>query len=62
MTVSLKSHAVCLLRRAKIFRRESSFILVMAARIQPSLDDAALESIFFEPLSEVVPESETIVT
>ncbi|RVX12273.1 RING-H2 finger protein ATL65 [Vitis vinifera] len=58
----LRSHANCPLCRAGIFRHESPFIPVMAARIRPSLDDAILESILLEPLSEAAPESETTVT
>ncbi|KAH7517898.1 hypothetical protein FEM48_Zijuj09G0112900 [Ziziphus jujuba var. spinosa] len=49
----LRSHANCPLCRAGIFRPESPFVPVMAARIRPSLDDAVLRSIALEPLNEV---------
>ncbi|KAL5562570.1 hypothetical protein UlMin_032317 [Ulmus minor] len=59
----LRSHANCPLCRAGIFRPESPFIPLMAARIRPSLDDAMLRRIALEPLSEApVPESESTVT
>lgn len=58
----LRSHANCPLCRAGIFRPESPFIPLMAARIRPSLDDGILESIFLEPLDEAEPESDSIVT
>ncbi|XP_062092599.1 RING-H2 finger protein ATL65 [Humulus lupulus] len=48
----LRSHANCPLCRAVIFRPESPFIPLMAARIRPSLDDAIFRSIALEPLSE----------
>lgn len=49
----LRSHANCPLCRACIFRPESPFIPLMAARIRPSLDDAVLRSIVgLEPLNE----------
>ncbi|XP_057966026.1 RING-H2 finger protein ATL65 [Malania oleifera] len=58
----LRSHANCPLCRAGIFRPESPFIPVMAARIRPSLDDGILESIILGQLGEsAVPESETSV-
>ncbi|KAJ4836054.1 hypothetical protein Tsubulata_008953 [Turnera subulata] len=45
----LRSHANCPLCRAGIFRQESPFIPVMAARIRPSLDDdTILNSITLE--------------
>ncbi|KAF3435642.1 hypothetical protein FNV43_RR22733 [Rhamnella rubrinervis] len=49
----LRSHANCPLCRAGIFRPESPFVPLMAARIRPSLDDALLRSIALEPLDEV---------
>ncbi|XP_050366704.1 RING-H2 finger protein ATL65 [Argentina anserina] len=56
----LRSHANCPLCRAGIFRPESPFIPLMAARIRPSLDDALLRSMALEPLAETPPrESET---
>lgn len=49
----LRSHANCPLCRAGIFRPESPFVPLMAARIRPSLDDAVLRSIVaLEPLDE----------
>ncbi|KAF8405144.1 hypothetical protein HHK36_010042 [Tetracentron sinense] len=57
----LRSHANCPLCRAGIFRPESPFIPLMAARIRPSLDDAILESILMEPLNEAAPESDAPV-
>ncbi|XP_052180035.1 RING-H2 finger protein ATL65 [Diospyros lotus] len=57
----LRSHANCPLCRAGIFRPESPFIPVMAARIRPSLDDMIVESAILEPLAEAPPESETTV-
>ncbi|CAI9104437.1 OLC1v1003105C1 [Oldenlandia corymbosa var. corymbosa] len=56
----LKSHANCPLCRAIIFRPESPFIPVMATRIRPSLDDMIIESTILEPLTEFVPESDSI--
>lgn len=50
----LRSHANCPLCRAGIFRPESPFIPLMAARIRPSLDDAVLRSMALEPLVESV--------
>ncbi|PON44721.1 43kDa postsynaptic protein [Trema orientale] len=53
----LRSHANCPLCRAGIFRPESPFIPLMAARIRPSLDDAVLRSmVALEPLTEAPPE------
>lgn len=57
----LTSHANCPLCRAGIFRPESPFIPVMAARIRPSLDDGILDSILLGPLRESAPETDTIV-
>ncbi|XP_059653943.1 RING-H2 finger protein ATL65 [Cornus florida] len=55
----LRSHANCPLCRAGIFRPESPFIPVMAARIRPSLDDVIIEGTMLGPLTEVPPESDT---
>lgn len=56
----LRSHANCPLCRAGIFRPESPFIPLMAARIRPSLDDVLLRSMALEPLAETPPhESES---
>ncbi|XP_055815746.1 RING-H2 finger protein ATL65 [Solanum dulcamara] len=55
----LKSHANCPLCRAGIFRPESPFTPLMAARIRPSFDDMMLESTILEPLDEIQPESDT---
>ncbi|KAI8026913.1 RING-H2 finger protein ATL65 [Camellia lanceoleosa] len=57
----LGSHANCPLCRSRIFRPESPFIPVMAARIRPSLDDIIIESTILEPLEEGPPESDTAV-
>ncbi|KAF5951667.1 hypothetical protein HYC85_009611 [Camellia sinensis] len=57
----LGSHANCPLCRSRIFRSESPFIPVMAARIRPSLDDIIIESTILEPLEEAPPESDTAV-
>uniref|UniRef100_A0A5B6ZVZ3 RING-type E3 ubiquitin transferase n=1 Tax=Davidia involucrata TaxID=16924 RepID=A0A5B6ZVZ3_DAVIN len=58
----LRSHANCPLCRAGIFRPESPFIPVMAARIRPSLDEVIIESsLILESLTEAPPESETSV-
>lgn len=55
----LRSHANCPLCRAGIFRPESPFTPVMAARIRPSLDDMMImESTMLEPLAEIPPESD----
>ncbi|XP_065856860.1 RING-H2 finger protein ATL65 [Euphorbia lathyris] len=51
----LRSHANCPLCRARIFRSESPFIPLMAARIRPSLDDSILRSITLEPLIQAPP-------
>lgn len=56
----LRSHANCPLCRAGIFRPESPFTPVMAARIRPSLDDMIMESTILEPLAEIPPESDVI--
>ncbi|KAF5745647.1 RING-H2 finger protein ATL65 [Tripterygium wilfordii] len=48
----LRSHANCPLCRAGIFRPESPFIPLMAARIRPSLDDAILRRIALETITE----------
>ncbi|KAH0977684.1 hypothetical protein GBA52_027403 [Prunus armeniaca] len=60
----LRSHANCPLCRAGIFRPESPFIPLMAARIRPSLDDAVFRSIALEPLAEAPAsrDSDSIVT
>ncbi|KAK4340296.1 hypothetical protein RND71_041758 [Anisodus tanguticus] len=55
----LKSHANCPLCRAGIFRPESPFTPLMAARIRPSFDDMMLESTILEPLPEIQLESDT---
>ncbi|XP_019169886.1 PREDICTED: RING-H2 finger protein ATL65 [Ipomoea nil] len=54
----LRSHANCPLCRAGIFRPESPFTPLMAARIRPSLDDMIMESTILEPLAEIPPESD----
>ncbi|XP_057494686.1 RING-H2 finger protein ATL65 [Actinidia eriantha] len=54
----LGSHANCPLCRARIFRPESPFIPVMAARIRPSLEDMMIEGAILEPLPEAPPESD----
>ncbi|KAJ8763416.1 hypothetical protein K2173_002299 [Erythroxylum novogranatense] len=46
----LRSHANCPMCRAGIFRPESPFVSVMAARIRPSLDDSILHAVNFEPV------------
>ncbi|KAL2254706.1 UNVERIFIED_CONTAM: RING-H2 finger protein ATL65 [Sesamum indicum] len=56
----LRSHANCPLCRAGIFRQDSPFTPLMAARIRPSLDDMIVESTILEPLSEIPMESEAI--
>ncbi|VVA15194.1 PREDICTED: RING-H2 finger [Prunus dulcis] len=60
----LRSHANCPLCRAGIFRPESPFVPLMAARIRPSLDDAVFRSIALEPLAEAPAsrDSDSIVT
>ncbi|WCJ33831.1 RING/U-box superfamily protein [Euphorbia peplus] len=45
----LRSHANCPLCRARIFRSESPFIPLMAARIRPSLDESILRNFTLEP-------------
>ncbi|XP_051137651.1 RING-H2 finger protein ATL65 [Andrographis paniculata] len=55
----LRSHANCPLCRAGIFRQDSPFTPLMAARIRPSLDDMLIESTILEPLTETPIESET---
>ncbi|CAK9142618.1 unnamed protein product [Ilex paraguariensis] len=54
----LRSHANCPLCRAVIFRPESPFVPVMAARIRPSLDDIIMASTILEPLNESPPEND----
>lgn len=56
----LRSHANCPLCRAGIFRQDSPFTPLMAARIRPSLDDMIIESTILEPLSELPAESDAI--
>ncbi|KAL8542827.1 hypothetical protein ACS0TY_003641 [Phlomoides rotata] len=56
----LRSHANCPLCRAGIFRQDSPFTPLMAARIRPSLDDMIIESTILEPLTEIPTESEAI--
>ncbi|PIN12366.1 hypothetical protein CDL12_15019 [Handroanthus impetiginosus] len=56
----LRSHANCPLCRAGIFRQDSPFTPLMAARIRPSLDDMIVESTILEPLTELPMESEAI--
>lgn len=58
----LRSHANCPLCRAGIFRQDSPFTPLMAARIRPSLDDLMIETTILEPLTELPMESETITT
>ncbi|KAE8008451.1 hypothetical protein FH972_004962 [Carpinus fangiana] len=60
--VWLRSHANCPLCRAGIFRSESPFIPVMAARIRPSLDETLLRSIALEPLTEASPDTHRSVS
>ncbi|XP_077233199.1 RING/U-box superfamily protein [Tasmannia lanceolata] len=52
----LRSHASCPLCRAGIFRPESPFIPLMAARIRPSFDDGFLSTLRQEPDTGPVPE------
>ncbi|EPS68373.1 hypothetical protein M569_06391 [Genlisea aurea] len=54
----LRSHANCPLCRAGIFRQDSPFTPLMAARIRPSLDDMLIETTILEPLTEIPVESE----
>ncbi|XP_057788343.1 RING-H2 finger protein ATL65 [Salvia miltiorrhiza] len=56
----LRSHANCPLCRAGIFRPDSPFTPLMAARIRPSLDDMIIESTILEPLTEISAESEAV--
>ncbi|KAL3614152.1 hypothetical protein CASFOL_042226 [Castilleja foliolosa] len=56
----LRSHANCPLCRAGIFRPDSPFTPLMAARIRPSLDDMLIESTILEPLTEFPVESAEI--
>lgn len=56
----LRSHANCPLCRAGIFRPDSPFTPLMAARIRPSLDDMIIESTILEPLTEFPTESEAV--
>ncbi|XP_073145599.1 RING-H2 finger protein ATL65-like [Henckelia pumila] len=56
--VWLRSHANCPLCRAGIFRQDSPFRPVMAARIRPDLDDLIFPSIILQPLPEIPTESE----
>ncbi|RAL49368.1 hypothetical protein DM860_012801 [Cuscuta australis] len=58
----LRSHANCPLCRAGIFRPESPFTPLMAARIRPSLDDLMFESGMLEPLAEIPLESDVAPT
>uniref|UniRef100_A0A2P2J910 RING-type E3 ubiquitin transferase n=1 Tax=Rhizophora mucronata TaxID=61149 RepID=A0A2P2J910_RHIMU len=58
----LRSHANCPVCRAGIFRPESPFIPVMAARIRPSLEDTILHSITFEPVIQTPPHATTATT
>ncbi|GFQ03832.1 RING-H2 finger protein atl65 [Phtheirospermum japonicum] len=53
----LRSHANCPLCRAGIFRPDSPFTPLMAARIRPSLDDMLIESTILAPLTEFPIES-----
>ncbi|KAG8368292.1 hypothetical protein BUALT_Bualt15G0030200 [Buddleja alternifolia] len=53
----LRSHANCPLCRAGIFRQDSPFTPLMAARIRPSLDDIIVENTALEPLTELPIES-----
>ncbi|XP_010255016.1 PREDICTED: RING-H2 finger protein ATL65 [Nelumbo nucifera] len=54
----LRSHANCPLCRAGIFRPESPFIPLMAARIRPSLDEGLLEGLLVNRLTEAAPEAD----
>ncbi|KAL8060495.1 hypothetical protein ABFX02_02G028100 [Erythranthe guttata] len=56
----LRSHANCPLCRAGIFRQDSPFTPLMAARIRPSLDDIIIETTILEPLTEIPIESDPI--
>ncbi|KZV53387.1 hypothetical protein F511_06529 [Dorcoceras hygrometricum] len=59
----LRSHANCPLCRAGIFRQDSPFRPVMAARIRPNLDDMVFPSaILQQPLPEIPTGSEAATT
>lgn len=58
----LRSHANCPLCRAGIYRPESPFTPLMAARIRPSLDDVVVESLVLETLTETEIPPENDVT
>lgn len=58
----LRSHANCPLCRAEIFRQDSPFRPVMAARIRPNLDDMIFPSTILQPLPEIPTESEAEMT
>lgn len=58
----LRSHANCPLCRAGIFRQESPFRPVMAARIRPNLDDMIFATAILQPLPEIPTQSEAAVT
>ncbi|CAI9764387.1 unnamed protein product [Fraxinus pennsylvanica] len=55
----LRSHANCPLCRAGIFRPQSPFTPLMAARIRPSLEDIIVESTILEPLTEFLMEPDS---
>ncbi|XP_073127181.1 RING-H2 finger protein ATL65-like [Henckelia pumila] len=57
----LRSHPNCPLCRAGIFRQESPFTPLMAARIRPSLDEMLFTSTILEPLAETPIETEVVV-
>ncbi|KZV52982.1 hypothetical protein F511_31947 [Dorcoceras hygrometricum] len=56
----LRSHPNCPLCRAGIFRQESPFTPLMAARIRPSLDEMLFTSTILEPLAETPIETEVV--
>lgn len=56
----LRSHANCPLCRAGIFRSESPFVPLMAARIRPSFDDGVLSGILLDPLGSDTPVPEIV--
>ncbi|XP_073027381.1 RING-H2 finger protein ATL65-like [Primulina eburnea] len=56
----LRSHPNCPLCRAGIFRQESPFTPLMAARIRPSLDEILFTSTILEPLAETTIEAEVV--